>query len=55
MTGPQLLAEATVRATLAHATDLLMAGIITRADYERIEQALITTYTPPISRLKTAL
>lgn len=53
MTRTQLEAEATTRATLAHATQLFQTGIITQADLERIEHALIATHNPPISRLTT--
>lgn len=51
MTRTQLDAEATTRTTLAHATQLFQAGIITRADLERIKQALIYAHQPPISSL----
>ena len=53
MTSAQLKVETTVRATLAHASRLYQAGIITRADYERIERVLIAAHNPPISRLTT--
>ncbi|MCI6583580.1 MAG: hypothetical protein MSC45_00735 [Mobiluncus sp.] len=53
MTRAQLQSETTVRATLTHATALVKAGIITRADYERIERVLIAAHNPPISRLTT--
>lgn len=53
MTPAQLETETTVRATLAHASRLYQAGIITLADLERIEHALIATHNPPISRLTT--
>lgn len=51
MKAAQMKKEATCRATLSFAQQLCAADTITIADYQRVREALINSYQPPIMGL----